>query len=79
MLSESVYNREGAAAAQLYMRDLVASTTRPVRELKGFEKLFLKKGESRFVEFVLTPDDMACSQKLEEISRQAGRRGFGGV
>ena len=68
----NVGNREGAAVAQLYMRDLVASTTRPVRELKGFEKLFLKKGESRFVEFVLTPDDMAFCRKDMEFAQEPG-------
>ena len=68
----NVGNREGAAVAQLYMRDMVASTTRPVRELKGFEKLFLEKGESRFVEFVLTPDDMAFCRKDMEFAQEPG-------
>ncbi len=40
---------DGAAVVQLYIRDLVGCTVRPVKELKGFEKVFLKVGESREV------------------------------
>ncbi len=49
-------NRDGAEVVQLYIRDLVASITRPVKELKGFEKVFLKAGESRKVSFKITPE-----------------------
>ena len=48
----------GSEVVQLYIRDLVGSTTRPVKELKGFDRIFLKKGESREVKFVLTEDDL---------------------
>ncbi|MBN1482577.1 glycosyl hydrolase, partial [candidate division KSB1 bacterium] len=44
---------------QLYIRDLAASITRPVRELKGFKRLTLKPGESVTVEFELTAHDLA--------------------
>ncbi|MCH7408576.1 beta-glucosidase BglX [Belliella sp. DSM 111904] len=44
---------DGAEVVQLYVRDLVASITRPVKELKGFEKVFLKAGESKTVTFEL--------------------------
>ncbi len=47
-------NYDGAETVQLYIRDMVASITRPVKELKGFEKIFLKKGESKEVHFTLT-------------------------
>ena len=50
--------RDGAEVVQLYIRDLVGSITRPVKELKGFDRIFLKKGESREVKFVLTEDDL---------------------
>jgi beta-glucosidase len=43
--------REGEEIAQLYVRDLVGSLTRPVRELKAFRKVALKPGETRTVEF----------------------------
>ncbi len=45
--------RAGCEVVQLYVRDLVASVTRPVRELKGFEKIRLEPGESRRVSFSL--------------------------
>lgn len=48
--------RDGTEVVQLYIRDLIASVTRPVKELKGFEKLFLKAGESRQVSFKITPE-----------------------
>jgi beta-glucosidase len=51
-------NYDGAEVVQLYLRDLVGSVTRPVKELKGFQKIFLKKGESRTVEFILTEKDL---------------------
>lgn len=49
-------NRDGAEVVQLYIRDVVGSSTRPVKELKGFQKVFLKAGESREVSFKITPD-----------------------
>ena len=68
----NVGDRDGATVAQLYIRDLVASTTRPVRELKGFERIFLKKGESQSVEFVLTPDDMSFCRKDMQFAQEPG-------
>ena len=49
-------SRDGAEVVQLYIRDLVGSVTRPVKELKGFEKIYLKAGESRKVSFSITPE-----------------------
>lgn len=51
-------NYDGAEVVQLYIRDIVGSVTRPVKELKGFQKIFLKKGETRIVEFTLTEKDL---------------------
>jgi beta-glucosidase len=50
---------DAAEVAQFYIRDLVASLARPVRELKGFQKLFLKSGETRKVSFTLNRDQLA--------------------
>jgi beta-glucosidase len=50
---------DGAEVAQLYIRDMVGSITRPVKELKGFQKVFLKAGESRVLNFTITPADLA--------------------
>ncbi len=44
---------DGEEVVQLYIRDLVGSVTRPLKELKGFQKIFLKKGESKTVEFAI--------------------------
>lgn len=48
--------RDGAEVVQLYIHDLVGSITRPIKELKGFEKITLGAGESRKVTFTITPD-----------------------
>jgi beta-glucosidase len=47
--------RAGDEVVQLYIRDVAASVTRPVRELKGFQRITLRAGEKRMVEFTLTP------------------------
>jgi beta-glucosidase len=52
-------NVAGTEVAQLYLRDLVASMTRPVKELKKFERLYLNPGESKQVKFTLTRDDLS--------------------
>ncbi|MDR1370253.1 MAG: beta-glucosidase BglX [Dysgonamonadaceae bacterium] len=49
---------EGSEIAQLYIRDWVGSVTRPVKELKAFDKISLKPGESRTVSFKLTAGDL---------------------
>ena len=49
-------SREGAEVVQLYIRDLVGSIARPVQELKGFERINLKPGESRQVTFTIDAD-----------------------
>jgi beta-glucosidase len=51
-------NYEGQEVVQLYIRDLVGSVTRPVKELKGFEKINLKKGESKTVSFEISSEDL---------------------
>lgn len=55
--------RAGAAVAQLYVHDEVASVSRPVRQLKGFERIDLKPGESRDVTFTLAPADLAFTRR----------------
>lgn len=49
---------EGEEVVQLYIRDLVGSVTRPVKELKDFIKINLKPGETKKVEFTITPDKL---------------------
>ena len=49
---------DGSEVVQLYIRDLVGSVTRPVKELKGFQKIALKAGESKIVTFTITPEEL---------------------
>lgn len=51
--------REGSEVVQMYIRDVVSSATRPVKELKGFQKITLRPGEKRTVGFDITPDLLA--------------------
>lgn len=50
--------REGKETVQLYIRDVIATSTRPVQELKKFQKIALKPGESKKVEFEITAEDL---------------------
>ena len=50
--------RDGVEIAQLYIKDCVSSVTRPVKELKGFERVALKAGESKRVTFTITPEHL---------------------
>jgi beta-glucosidase len=51
--------REGTEVVQMYIRDLVSSVTRPVKELKGFRKVRLKPGETETVALDITPESFA--------------------
>lgn len=51
-------SKPGVETVQLYVRDMVGSMTRPVKELKNFQQVSLKPGESKTVEFKLTSDDL---------------------
>lgn len=57
---------EGTETIQLYFRDKVGSLVRPVKQLAGFQQVFLKKGESRSLNFTLTEKDFRFyNEKLE--------------
>lgn len=49
---------DGQEVVQLYIRDMVGSVTRPVKELKGFQKIMLKAGETKTITFNITPEDL---------------------
>ena len=49
-------NHDGYETVQIYLRDIYAEVARPVKELKGFERIHLKKGESKQVTFTITPE-----------------------
>ncbi len=51
--------REGTEVVQMYIRDLVSSVTRPIKELKGFQKVLLRPGETKIVALDITPEHLA--------------------
>ncbi len=71
---------DGAEVVQLYLRDMVGTVTRPVKELKGFQKVFLKKGETRTVEFTLTEKDLRFyNSELKFVSEPGDFKVFVGT
>lgn len=64
--------RAGEEVVQLYVQDLVGSVTRPVRELKGFEKVMLQPGEERTINFSLTHEDLAFHTADMEFKAEPG-------
>ena len=61
-------NYDGDEVAQLYIRDLLASVARPVMELKGFQRVNLKAGESKEVKFQITPELLSMlNDKMETV------------
>ena len=51
-------NVDGKEVVQLYIRDMVGSITRPVKELKGFQKIELKAGETKSITFTISVNDL---------------------
>ncbi|CAM3597924.1 glycoside hydrolase family 3 N-terminal domain-containing protein [Marinicrinis lubricantis] len=63
---------DGAETVQLYIRDLVGSVTRPIKELRGFQKLFLQSGETKKVRFTLTPSHLAMRDERLQLAVEPG-------
>jgi beta-glucosidase len=57
---------------QLYVQDKVASVVRPVKELKGFQKIYLKKGETKVVTFKIKPSDLAFTHSDNRFYAEPG-------
>lgn len=70
---KNVGNYDGTEVAQLYIRDMVGSVTRPVKELRGFKRVFLKKGESKKLIFKLTNHDLSFYRKDMTFGSEPGR------
>jgi beta-glucosidase len=66
-------SRDGSEVVQLYVRDLVGSVTRPVKELKGFKKIFLKAGEKQNVSFTLTTQDLSFYNSELKFTSEPGK------
>lgn len=65
--------RAGEEVVQLYIRDLIGSVTRPVKELKGFKKIMLQPGESKKVSFQLTKKDFSFFRKDMSFGAETGK------
>lgn len=63
---------DGAEVVQLYIRDIIGSISHPVKELKGFQKIYLKAGESKKVTFKITPDDLKFYNEDLKYDWEAG-------
>jgi beta-glucosidase len=63
---------DGEEVVQCYIRDLVGSVTRPVKELKGFEKISLKAGESKTVHFEITPEMLSFHRQNMTYGAEPG-------
>jgi beta-glucosidase len=66
-------SRAGTEVVQLYIRDLVGSLTRPVRELKGFQRVTLQPGETRRIFFTLREDDLAFTRADGTFGTESGK------
>lgn len=61
-------NYDGEEVVQLYLKDITGSVVRPVKELKNFQKIFLKKGETKEIKFTIGVDDLRFyNDKLQYI------------
>lgn len=65
-------DREGTEVVQMYIRDLVGSVTRPVKQLKGFERITLQPGESREVEFTIGKETISFYRQDMTWGPEAG-------
>lgn len=63
---------DGEETVQLYIRDQVGSVTRPVKELKDFQKIFLKPGQSKDVEFAISSADLRFYTRSMEFKAEPG-------
>jgi len=65
-------NFDGQEVVQLYIQDIYGSITRPVKELKGFQKIFLKKGETKHLSFNINPKMLGFYHPDLKFSAEAG-------
>jgi beta-glucosidase len=66
-------SRDGEEVVQFYVRDIAGSVTRPLKELKGFQKVMFKAGETKQVSFTLKPSDLAFYQADMTFAPEAGK------
>ena len=63
---------DGEEVVQLYLHDVVRSITPPLRQLKGFKKVFIKKGESKTLTITLSPDDLKFYDSSLDFVAESG-------
>lgn len=66
-------NYDGEEVVQMYIQDLVGSVTRPVKELKGFKKVLLKKGEEKIVHFTILEKDLRFTAADMKFKSEPGK------
>jgi beta-glucosidase len=66
-------SRQGDEVVQVYIRDVVSSVTRPLKELRGFERVALAPGEKKTVTFTLGPDALSLVNRRMQRSVEPGR------
>lgn len=64
--------REGETVVQLYVRDVSASISRPIKELKGFQKVMLKPGEEKVIQFTLNENDLKFYDAQLKYAAESG-------
>ncbi|MEW6507142.1 MAG: glycoside hydrolase family 3 N-terminal domain-containing protein [Bacteroidota bacterium] len=69
---KNIGKRSGTEVVQMYIRDLVSSVTRPVKELKGFKKVYLDPGESKIIEIPILPEHLAFTNIDKEFTVEPG-------
>jgi beta-glucosidase len=69
---ENTGKRAGAEVVQMYLRDMAASVTRPVKELRGFERINLQPGEKRLVNFTLKPEHLGFLDRTMKFIVEPG-------
>jgi beta-glucosidase len=65
-------DKKGDEVAQLYIDDVVSSTSRPVKELKGYERITLEPGEIKTVKMVLTPEELSMLDRNMKVVVEPG-------
>ena len=65
--------RDGEEVVQLYIRDITGSVTRPLKELKGFQKILLKAGESKDIQFQITANDLSFYRQDMSFGWEPGK------
>lgn len=69
---KNIGSRDGNEIVQLYVQDIIGSITRPVKELKGFQHVFLKSGEQKVISFSISPDDLKFVNHKMEYNFEEG-------